>query len=140
MVPVLKNTTMSLVAAALLLVCEAAYAGEEVFVTDENLALLEGTWQGHGRAIGKRDGKTYWESDVTLAVENTTQGTFTLQNGRAWPTTIRAKDGKVLLTYGRAERAFTLEREDAGRYQLTIQYASTYQGWKRDNTLVLSKK
>lgn len=138
-----KVATFALLAAVLLApwVSEAAHAGDPVPVTSENLTLLLGTWEGHGESVSKSDGKTYWESDVTLTVENTAEGTFTLhQKGKSWQTAVRAKDGKVLLTYGRAERAFTLEQEGDGGYQLTIRYDSTYQGWKRDNTLVLTKR
>ena len=130
-----------LVVALLLVLPQGASGGEKVSVTPENLTLLVGTWQGHSRSVSPSDGVTRFESDVTLEVESATRGTFTIKkNGATWQTAVRAKDGKVLLTYGRRVRAFTLEQDKDGTYQLSIRYASTFRNFDRDNTLVLNKK
>ena len=136
----LHCTAVLLLVTLLLLLPQGASGGQKVSVTEGNLTLLVGTWQGHSRSVSPSDGQIRFESDVTLEVESTTEGTFTLENGATWQTAIGAKDGKVFLTYGRRVRAFTLEQEEDGRYQLSIRYDSTFRGFDRDNTLVLRKQ
>lgn len=111
---------------------------EEVAYTDDNIDILVGVWKGKHEA--KNGGKVVFRTKVTLKVESPNQGEFTTyKKNRSWVTDIEAKNGSPWLTYGREMREFALAKS-GGRYQLEVEYKSTYQGYKNDNTLILTRQ
>lgn len=109
-------------------------------MNDHALVLLNGNWQGW--VVG-RDGSGRVESRDTVRLETIASdpywGRFHHANGQTWKTGARIENGKVLLGFAWAARAFVLMQTRDGRLHLKTVYDFPAPGSGHTFTVILDK-
>lgn len=118
-----------------------------VFILFSGIALaqdleLTGTWEGKLESRGT-DRATKYEEPISLVItkENSVlTGEFSVPGTtRVWQSVISLSgNAKIVVIFASAVREFTIINSSGG-VSLETNYESKYQGWSRNNTVILRK-